>query len=209
MDPALTPEQNKQLGAWAAKRDAILKVIADKTVEADGLIKSNKDLAASNTEISNRIQQGIGRLEEIGKQEQERSGLISKDVAALETKKSVLQTEESALLATIDSLKDKKEGLHADIEAAVKTLEAVFARTGEIEKSLGEAVALSSANSREIVNVLVQAKEQLREVIELGNKNVEQTNHVIQQVPKIVVDLHRDIIERRRKPRQMPPKPQP
>lgn len=208
MDLPLTPEQSKQLGVWAAQRDAILKVIADKTVERDGLIKSNKDLAASNTEISNKIQQGIGRLEEIGKREQERSSLIPKDIAALEAKKSVLQTEESALLADIKALEDKKSNLNKDIENGSKVLKTIFARAGEIEKVIGETVKINETNAREIVSILGDAKERLREVVELGDKNVEKTNKVINDLPKIVVDLHRDVVERRRKPRQMPSNPQ-
>lgn len=210
MEPALTPEQNKQLGVWAGKRDAILKSISDKTVEEESLTKKVKALSDSSTELTTKIQQSEGRLIELDKKEKERGSLISVEVSDLTAKKSVLQTEVSNLDKDILERQDKKKVLDADIEKVAKLLESIFGRASEMEKVIGDTVAVNSQNSREIINVLTQAKEQLREVIEIGNKNVEQTNKVILELPKIVVDLHKDVIERRaKKPRQLPPKSQP
>jgi len=63
----ITPEQQKQLDSWAIQRDTILKEISDANTEKDNLTKGNIILAESNTEISNKVQQSVGRLEELDK----------------------------------------------------------------------------------------------------------------------------------------------
>ncbi len=204
MNPLFTPEQNKQLASWAGERDAILKVIGEKKTETETLTKTNNALADSNTEIANRIQQSIGRLEELDRQEINRATFVLKDVAALEDKKSILQTEVSDLLADIESLKKNKEEINKDIESITKTYESVFARAGEIERIVGNTATMSSTNAREISNILVEAKNTLKEVIEIGIKNVEMTNRTINQIPKIIVDIHRDVVERKKALRANP-----
>ena len=62
MNPTLTPEQTKQLASWVGQRDLILVDIGNKKTEQENLTKTNSELAVSNTEIQNKIQQSDGRL---------------------------------------------------------------------------------------------------------------------------------------------------
>ncbi len=197
MEP-LTPEQNNQLLSWASKRDSILLDIANKTTDRDHLIAINKDLASSNTEITDRIQQSIGRLEEINKKEEERATLIRADIVVLEAKKSILQTEISTHEFEIKTLLDKKESLNNDIATSIKIHESILSRSSDIERLIGETVTLNATNSREIANILVEAGNELQKVIDIGEKNITKTNAVILEIPKMIVDLHKDVLERKK-----------
>ncbi len=198
MNPSFTPEQNKQLASWAGERDALLKVIGERKTEAEGLTKSNQALAESNTEISNKIQQSIGRLEELEKKEKERAFLTTAENAGLTAEKSALQTEVSSLKAEIAVLLNTKKDLGADIEAIIRIHESVFARAGEIERIVGSIASVSGANSREILSILAQARNELKEIIGVGEQHVSVTRSLVESVPKLIVTLHKDVIERRK-----------
>mgnify|MGYP000010226054 CR=1 FL=1 len=68
MNPLL-PEQQKQIDSWVSQRDSILLDISIKREESAKLIERNKELASSNTEIADKIQQSEGRLIELSKKE--------------------------------------------------------------------------------------------------------------------------------------------
>ncbi len=201
MDSQLTPEQKRQLDSWAAQRDSILRDIGEKKTESEKLTVTNVQLAASNTEISNKIQQSIGRLEELDKQEAKRTAFTTLENANLNVEKSILQTEVSSLKSEISSLSTIKEGLKSDIESVTKVHEAVFSRASEIERIVGETVKLNSTNASEIKTILGDAGIELKKIIDIGRENVEVTNQAILKLPKIVVDLHRNVIERQKIPR--------
>lgn len=197
MEPTLTPEQKKQLNSWVSQRDSILLAIAEKKTESEQLTVKNKELASSNTEIADRIQQSVGRLAELDKKEEERGKFVTAEVASLEVRKSVLQTEVTSLEGDIVVLTEKKKNLGDDISAISKIHEAVFARTGDIERIVGETVKINSSNAQEIKNILGEAGIELKKVIDIGEKNVDVTNKLILEVPKLIVDIHKDVLERR------------
>ncbi len=206
MDPLLTPEQNKQLTSWASQRDAILIDIGNKKTESEKLTVTNHQLADSNTDISNKIQQSIGRLQELDRQEVNRVAFVLKDVASLDEQKSILQTEVSNLEEKIDELEEKKESLKTDIESITKIHEAVFSRTSEIERIVSETVKINSTNAHDIKTILVEAGIELKKIIDIGRENVEVTNRAINQIPKMIVDIHRDVVERKKAARIKLPK---
>lgn len=198
MDNTLTPEQKKHLDSWATQRDAILGEIAVKKTEQEGLTKINKELAASNTEISNKIQQSIGRLEELDRQEVNRATFVLKDVAELDNRKSVLQAEVTNLVSDIVDLTEAKNELKDEIVSATKVHETVFSRASDIERIITETVTINSSNAHEIKTILVEAGAELKKVIDIGKESVVVANRAIAEIPKIIVDLHRDVVERRR-----------
>ncbi len=197
MEPTLTPEQKKQLISWVSQRDSILLDIADKRTESEKLTTKNKELASSNTEIADKIQQSIGRLVELDKKEEERAKLITGEVANLIVEKSTLQSEVSSLKSEISVLIETKKNLHDDIASITKIHEAVFARTSDIERIVSETIKISSSNASDIKNILVEASIELKKVIDIGKENVAVTNKAIQEIPKMIVDIHKDVLERR------------
>ncbi len=198
MESTLTLEQKKQLDSWASQRDSILLDIAGKKTESERLTLINNNLAISNTEISDKIQQSIGRLEEIEIKEEERAKFITTENVSLINLKSVLQTEVSSLQSEIVVLKDKKENIYNDIAVISKVHQDIFSRSSDIERIITETVTINSSNAREIKNILFEAGIELKKMIDIGSENVGITNKVISEIPKMVVDLHRDIIERKK-----------
>lgn len=194
----LSPEQKKQLDSWASKRDAILLDISNKQTESEKLTLVNKGLADSNTDISNRIQQSIGRLEELDRQEINRATFVLKDVAELDERKSVLQAEVSNLESEVVSLEETKQDLIEDISSITKVYDTVFARASEIERIVSETATLNSSNTQEVKNILFEAGVELKKIIDISRENVMVTNKAILEIPKMIVDIHRDVLERKK-----------
>lgn len=194
----LSPEKKKQLDSWASQRDAILVDISNKKTENEKLTIANRELANSNTDISNTIQQSIGRLTELDAREKDRTKFISIENADLIVQKSMLQTEIPSLKSEIVSLTDKKNHLIDDISNLTKVHETIFSRASEIERIISETVKINSSNSSYIKNMLVEAAIELKNVIDIGRENVAVTNKAISEIPKMIVDIHKDIIERKK-----------
>ncbi len=198
MDQKLTREQEKQLVSWVSERDLILLDIANKKTESEKLTITNKNLASSNTEIADRIQQSLGRLEELEKKEKERALLVIAEIAGLSAEKSTLQTQISELKKEILSLKENKNLLTEDIIILTKVQETLSIRANQIEKVITETVTINSSNAREIKNILVEAGIELKKMIDIGSENVAVTNKLVAEIPKIIVDIHRDVLERKK-----------
>jgi len=196
MNPLL-PEQQKQIDSWASQRDFILLDISIKREESAKLIERNKELASSNTEIADKIQQSEGRLIELSKKETEMAGFTTIENSELKTEKSKLEEEVYRLKISESHLILRKEELNADIEAITKIHESVFKHVGVIEQIVGETVKINSQNAREIKNILVEAGNELIKIIEVAEKNVEVTNRAIVEIPQIILDLHKSVLERR------------
>lgn len=197
MENSLTPEQKLQLGSWASQRDSILQEIAEKRVENEKLIEANKNLALSNTEIANKIQQSIGRLEEITKKEKEYISLITLDKADLISEKSVLQSDISYLKKEIELLKENRSVLIENNETLNNTYNKVFIRVSDTENIIEEVVRINSENAREVENILITAGSELKKVVDINSELVAKTNVVINKLPEIIFDIQRDIMERK------------
>ncbi len=194
----ITPEQKAQLSSWAGKRDAILKEISIATEDWQRLVAVNRNLADSNTEISNRIQQGIGRLTEINDREADRATLVRKDVADLLVEISELQTKIYGLKNEMSSLESNKQTLVGSIDHLSKIYSVVFGAVERMEGFVNNTSRSNSQNVKEIDLLLEKVRHELEKMIAVNTENVEKTNVVIQQLPRIIFDLQRDIIERKR-----------
>lgn len=189
----LTPEQNQQMDSWVAQRDAILLSISTNREVNDGLVKSNKALAESNTELHDKINVSIGRLEEIEKQEKERASLTSKEIETLSTEKGILQAELVGLKAEIAALVPQKTTLVEDIKNAKDTYDRVFDRVTVLDKVVEHVTAVSAENIKEINSVVITLKSSVQEVIDTNTLNVDKANHMITELPRIFFALQRQV----------------
>ncbi len=197
MNPELTPEQQAQLNNWVGQRDSILKEIANARVEEEKLNTSNKNLSQSNTEIANKIQQGIGRLEEIDRREAERKTLVSAEVAGLETKKTGLETTVTSLESDVKSLGERKSELLRDVANITGFHDHVFEKVNSMEGIVSKVVGISSENATKITQILESAGVALQKVVDVADRNVEKTNKVILDIPQMLVDIHKGVMEKR------------
>lgn len=193
----LTPEQQAMLNTWVGQRDSVLKEIANARVEEEKLLTSNKDLSQSNTEIANKIQQGIGRLEEIEKHEAERKNLVSSELVTLESKKTALETTITSLEGDVKQLGENKTELLRDVANITGFHDHVFEKAHGLVGIISESITVSQETGQKIVALLEAAGVELQKVIDVGEKNVDKTNKLVLEIPQLIVDLHKGVIERR------------
>jgi len=184
--------------SWVGQRDAILVEISNLREENKKLSEENISFSDSNTEISDKIKKSEGKLEELIKKEEEFSTLIKSDNAVLKVEKSELQTTNQGLKTENNLLEEKKKGLLMDIANLSSIHENIYEKTNGLESLVGGIVKVSSDNATVINRMFESAATNLQKVIDIGEKNVDKTNKLVLDIPKIIVDLHRDVVERRR-----------
>lgn len=191
MPNEITPEQKGQLNTWAGQRDAILLEISNLQTVKENLDKKNKEIAESYTDTVNRLNQTVGRIEELKKQEAELPLLISKEISVLKNEKTLLESEIPALKNIIESLKSQKASLESDVSFASKAFDAVSSRTAELDKLTNEVTKSNIENERFIKGLVSELKVTLTELIDINKKNVSETNLVVDKLPKMLVELQK------------------
>jgi methyl-accepting chemotaxis protein len=197
MNPEIIPEQKQQLNSWALQRDNLLGDLAVKQIENDRLTTANKELAASLTKIQEEINQSIGRLDEMTKKEAEFEYLTNVKNAELSSTKTMLETKIEDFQKEIDIFVSNKKVLAETIDTLVDVHDSVFERINDLDKNIEEARRISSENLVETNNLLIALKGEFKKLIDVNAENVEKTNVVINQLPRIIFDLQKDIFERK------------
>jgi chromosome segregation ATPase len=191
MNPTITPEQTKQLASWVSQRDLILVDIGNKRTEQEKLTKTNLELAASNTEIQDKIQQSIGRLEELEKKEIQNSEKLSIRRYELYVEKTQLETQLEYLKKEIGLLECERITLIGMFEDLKNVHTDILGNANEMNKTVGENVKLNSQSTIEIRNLLNDIKGEVQKIHDVNSENVEKTNRVIAEIPRIVFDSHK------------------
>lgn len=195
----LTLEQKQQLDSWVSQRDAILVEIGNLRTEQEKLTLKNKNLAESNTEIQDSINRSKGRLEELDKLEKEYEGITSNELASTLIQKTELETSIADLLKEVGVLVNQKEDLIKTIKELSGISETLSKSLNGIEGNIGKTAEDNSANRREVEQLLEKIKSEVQKLLDVNAENVEKTNVVINELPRIIFDLQRDILERREK----------
>jgi chromosome segregation ATPase len=193
-----TSEQKDQLKSWAGQRDTVLAEISVNKVENEKLSKANKELAASFTKIQDEINQCQGRLEEMTRKENEYNTLVALDNAELNSQKTYLETRVMDLKVEISMLESQKDSIVKDITILSDVSEKVFSRANVIDSDIEEIKKTNKDNLRESASLVGSIKDELKQIHELNASNIEKANVVINELPKIIFDLQRDIIERKK-----------
>jgi predicted nuclease with TOPRIM domain len=198
MNPELTPEQKQQLSSWTGQRDLILTEIATRKTENERLTKTNIDLSNSNTEIQEKVKKSEGKLEELEKKEFEFSLLIKKENAELSQQKTQLETRVDGLKKEIEILEPHKISLEETIKTLADIHDRVFGRADDLNKEIDSSRQTNLQTMREIENLFISIKNQLQSIININAENVSKTNVVINDLPHIIFDLQKDLLERRK-----------
>jgi chromosome segregation ATPase len=186
-----SPEQNAQLSVWAGQRDAILSEIAVLRTEKESLTRSNKELAASNTDLETRINQILGRISELDKQEAEQVYIMSTDLASQKVEKAALEGDAANLRKEIITLQTSKNLLTETIASATDIYEKVFGRAKVLDEVVDHVTRVSGQNLRDVEMLLGTVKNSVQQVIDVNTENVSKTNRVIEELPKIFFDVQR------------------
>ena len=190
MNP-FTPEQNAQLTSWASERDSILSEIAVKRDELKNLTKQNENLAQSNTDLTNRINQSIGRLRELEKKEKEIQVMVSAEVSVLFMQKSALQSEVTAITKQVEMLDTQKRVLTYDITTFKDVYDRIVDRTAALDNIMNHVVAISDENIRKVDILMGNLAGSIQKVLDVNEANVNKANMVIMEMPKMFFELQR------------------
>ena len=191
MTPELTAEQKGQLKTWAEQRDAFLAELSGLRNERDGLQKINNELAVSSSEMEDKRKVVQGRIEELKIKEAELPGLISKDIAKLQSEKSALEAEIPLIKQIIEGLSSRVQPLEEQIESALSTFNIVKDEGLLLEKVINHVTVVSKGNQEKIDLLVKNLAESLELIIEVNQKNVAETNIVIDKLPRMLVEIQK------------------
>jgi len=186
-----TKEQKVQLKTWAEQRDAFLSEISHLKNEKEKLQITNKELASSSSDIEARMNEIRGRIDELKIKESELPKVISKEVAFLDSKKSILESEITNLGKLANVLIIQKVSLEVDIEKALSTFDVLKGEALLLDKVVDRVTQVSKGNSDKINLLDSDLAKSLEEIIEVNKKNVFETNIVIDKVPKMIMEAQR------------------
>ena len=196
MDPLLSTQQEEQLKTWAVQRDEILQEISVLNTEKEERAKEVRDLSASYTEIADRIQQSIGRLSELDKKEEEYINVVSDSIPPLEAEKSKLETEVSNFKKEIAELILRKDGLTKDIILEMQVNDVISEKSKLIEQIVGHVTSISDKNTKELDSSLSLLKTNIQNILDLSSENIEKHNKILNEIPKLFVELQRKSLVR-------------
>jgi len=191
MDQEITPIQKDQLKTWAGQRDAILLEISNLELKQEKIKTENINLTSSSTDIHDRMKVIQGRIDELEKQEAKLPLLISKEVANLESKKTLLESEVTNLGKIITILVDQKASLEEDVSFALSAFDTVKDEALLLHNIVGHVTEVSGENIKKIDNLVIGLSNSLEEIIEVNKKNVEETNIVINKVPAMIMEAQK------------------
>jgi vacuolar-type H+-ATPase subunit I/STV1 len=191
METEITPEQKGQLKTWAGQRDALLLEISGLQTAHEKLVTANKEMAQSYKDTEDRMNQVIGRIEELKKLEAQLPLLISKEIAALQAQKTCLESEIMNLTKLSEVLKTQKASLENDVSSALATFNTVKAETTILDQVVDHVTKVSTDNARDINLIVSDLKKSLEEIVSVNRKNVAETNIVIEKVPAMLVELQK------------------
>jgi chromosome segregation ATPase len=191
MEPEITPEQKAQLTFWAGQRDSLLTEISGLRAEKEKLEKENKEKAEASSEMETRMVRVSGRIEELQKKEAELPLLISKEVAGLESKKTVLETSIGTLEKLIVVLTTQKTSLESDVSLALSTFNTLKDEALTLDKIVDHVTRVSSDNIKSVDIFVNNLKASLEEIVEVNKKNVFETNVVIEKLPAMLVEAQK------------------
>jgi|AntAceMinimDraft_6_1070360.scaffolds.fasta_scaffold17113_3 chromosome segregation ATPase len=191
MEPEINPEQKAHLNSWAGQRDAILLEISGLKTDKADLQKVNIELLNSNKDVEDRMNVVKGRIEELQIKEKELPEKILKEIASLQSQKSTLEAEIPLLKGTIKILSEHKDSLEKEVASELKTFESIKGNALSLEKVVSHVTEVSEANEKRITSISENLIENLEKIVEVNKKNVEETNYVLDKLPKMMVDLQR------------------
>jgi len=187
----ITPEQRAHLETWAGQRDLLLSEISNLQTQKELLLSDVKNIATSYTDVETRANQIIGRIEELAKKEKEMAFLTPKEIADLEKRKSVLQTEVGNLEKIIVELNDKKISLEKDVFSALSNFNVLKDEALILDKLVNHVTVVSDENVRKVEALVSSLSKSIEEIIAVNKKNVLETNIVIEKVPKMIMEAQK------------------
>ena len=187
----ITREQKEQLKTWAEQRDVLLSEISILRDEKLILQKTNKEIANSSLDIADRIKISEGRIFEMNKKEVEYESVMNTELAQRIMDKAVLENQIPELQKQVDGLESQKKSLIESIEIMQSVNSGFAAKNIELEKQIGGVIYLNEKNANAVNTLMENLKVSTKELIDINKKNVEETNIVLDKLPRMLVELQK------------------
>lgn len=187
----LSPEQKAQLETWAGQRDLLLSEVSSLRTQKEKLEDALRNAATSYTDIETSCNQVLGRIVELKRKEAELPLLISKEVASLQTNKTVLESEITNLSKIVAILSEQKASLEKDVSLAISKFDILKSEALSLDKIVAHVTVVSSENVKKINTLVAELGKSLEEIIAVNRKNVLETNIVIDKVPKMIMECQK------------------
>lgn len=191
MEEELPPEQKSFLKTWSGMRDSILLEISNLRTQKEKLEKEVNNLAGSYTDIETMSNQVLGRIAELKIKEAEIPLSISKDIASLQSHKSVLESEITNLTKTVNVLSKQKASLEKDVSSALSNFNLLKSEALVLNKIVDHVTVVSSENTKKIDTLVENLAKSLEEIIAVNRKNVLETNVVIDKLPRMLMEAQK------------------
>ena len=193
----MDPKQIEQIKSWSEQRDALLLEISVLEDKKGKLLQANKEIAQSNSEIEGRIARMHGKLEEEERIEKIILLSTSNEIAELKSEKAVLESEVVALKSQILYLADVRKEHSETIQDLADACEHLKKMENDRNISTSEMARLNTENVKEAERVIVALRSEFEKILTINSENVEKTNKIINELPKMIFDLQKSILERR------------
>lgn len=174
---SITQEQEKTLVSFADKRDALLADIKAKTQEYEALVEKSNSLSESISDMSmqkdalidemNGVRFSIGELE--GKRA-ELDKTISKEIANLDTKKSVLLAELRELTDTKRSLENLVAEINNSVTIVSESVSSVIDVSNQIK---GEILSLLATFKNDVATSSTELQAFRNDILAVAKQNVD------------------------------------
>lgn len=191
MEPELTTDQKEQMKVWAGQRDALNIEIYKLRQARESLTTANNTLANSSSSLQEKICAQTARMEELDKKEKDYYEIVSLELSEAQITKFRLEAEVTHLTKTIELLTPQKEHLEKDISMLMEVFNTVNNRVGVLDKIVDHVSKVSHQNEDEISRLVSNLKSSLKDLIDINQKNVTETNQVLDKLPRMLVELQR------------------
>ena len=184
-----TSEQLQNIESWSVKRDALLGEIAVLEDLKNTLNKEISDGSESLTKIHTDISFYQGSLTRIKEEEENRKLLVSKELVALESQKSLLEID-------IQAKMQKNIELDKGADQKLKAIELLGNFEKQVDKLIqsvksGVDTILTKTQKHDLAMQASLRDVQMvsTEVIKTGNENIAETKLILEKLPQYVFEL--------------------
>lgn len=191
-------DQQKQVETWAEQRDRILNDIRIHAADLEITKKASKEQALALADLERSVSEKRGELNAIITAEERFKTSVSSEIADLSLQKSNLEKEIEFKKAEIAALDIRKSETLENIKVLDVINEKVVNRSAEIDGIISKAIRLSEEGTSDITSLLTIVKKGCEEIVEVNQKNVKETNLVLEKLPAMIVELQKKKLIRHR-----------
>lgn len=187
----MNPDQFNQIETWAEKRDTILNEIRILNSEKESLVNDTKKFGLALADLHNSINEANGRISELVELENRYRDSVSKEVSELVVQKSKLESDIAAQTIQLKMVLDKERGLVKLIDSFTSFYEEVSNKINDLNNTASNSVQNSQASVLYANSLIETLKKSVEDLIDVTQRNVNETNVVLNKLPAMLVELQK------------------